>query len=68
MLFDVRATVCFVSGHAAYVAMRPLRVKSKPLSALKVGMKRLRMHFWSAYILSDGMCNISQPGKCWSDL
>lgn len=64
MPFDVRATVCFVSGHAACVAMRPLRVKSKPLSALKVGTKCLRKRFWSAYILSDGMCNISRRGKC----
>lgn len=61
MLFDVWA-VCFVSGHAAYVAMRPLRVESEPLSALKVGMKRLRKHFGSVYILPDGMCNISQAG------
>lgn len=58
------ATVCFVSGHTAYVAMRPLRVESEPLSALKVGTKRLRKHFGSAYVLSDGMCNISQAGKC----
>lgn len=68
MPFDVWATVCFVSGHAAYVAMRPLRVKSKPLSALKVGLKCLRKRFWSAYISSDGMCNISRLGKCCGDL